>query len=216
MKRRLKQTGELLTIKEINALVKGATGAGYLDSVSDPIFPVPKPTPSTVYHTVYRNGIEQNGLGDWVEKWSEKETFVEHVIINEDLSETLVTVAEQKAALFETFKTKKKDDVTAKRYSVETSGVALGPTSIATDERSQGKINGALNLVQLNPSTIIKFKSDSGWVSLDAANMTAIAAAVGTHVQDCFANEEALHTAIDAASNDNELDAIDINTGWPS
>ncbi len=77
----------------------------------------------------------------------------------------------------------------AARYAKETGGIAFNGVPIRTDRESQAMVSGAHSLVVDRPEKTIKFKSAGGFVELDAATMTAIARAVGDHVQECFAIE---------------------------
>jgi len=83
------------------------------------------------------------------------------------------------------------------RLEKEIGGVEIGGMVVATDDRSKALINGAFNMVTTDPSIVLKFKVASGFVDLDAAAVTAIAMAVGAHVQSCFAKEAEAHEAID-------------------
>lgn len=76
-----------------------------------------------------------------------------------------------------------------KRYAVETGGVVIDGMHVMTDRQSQSLITGAYNYVQANPDVTVKFKTAAGFVELTAAQMTAIANAVGAHVQASFAAE---------------------------
>lgn len=111
--------------------------------------------------------------------------------------ETLVpakrpTLAERKAALLA--------ELAQKRWEIETGGVTVGGSPIMTDRESQALISGAFALVQQHPDTTIRFKTPSGFVTLDAEQMTAIAIAVAQHVQACFALEADI--AADIASGE--------------
>lgn len=77
----------------------------------------------------------------------------------------------------------------AARWRKETGGISLASQPIATDRESQALISGAFALVQQQPATTIRFKTPGGFVTLDAAQMSAIAIAVAEHVQACFAIE---------------------------
>jgi hypothetical protein len=81
------------------------------------------------------------------------------------------------------------DHSASARWRKETGGINLAGQPIATDRESQGLISGAFALVQQQPETTIRFKTPSGFVTLDAAQMTVIAIAVAQHVQACFAIE---------------------------
>ncbi len=102
----------------------------------------------------------------------------------------------------------------AKRWAVETGGIAVGGATIDTSRESQTMIAGAYAYVQAQPATTVEYKTASGWVTLDAAAMTAIALAVGAHVQACFAAERGVCEAIDAGTI-TTLAAVDA-ASWPA
>jgi hypothetical protein len=116
-----------------------------------------------------------------------------------------------------------KADITARRWEVETGGITVSGAAIATDAGTQAKLSGALQLVQADDQVVIDWKGANGWVQLNAAAVTAVAVAVGQHVQAAFTRENALHTAVDAAADGDDLDLIDIAAGsingsgsWPN
>lgn len=88
----------------------------------------------------------------------------------------------------------------ARRYAVEVGGLTIDAKPIATDRASQAMIAGAYNYVAASPSAVIQYKTETGFVELTAAEITAIATAVGAHVQMCFAKEAEVAAAIDAAT----------------
>jgi hypothetical protein len=115
----------------------------------------------------------------------------------------------------------RKADLAAYRYRVETGGVTVGGTLIASDRQSQAMIAGAKLFADMNPAAMIDWKGASGWVQIDAAAVTAIANAVGDHVQACFSAERIHAEALDAivadtAGTADDLIAHDITTGWPA
>lgn len=76
------------------------------------------------------------------------------------------------------------------RYKAEISGIVLGQAPILTDRQSQALINGAVALVQLNPTATVRFKTAAGtFSSLNAQQVIGIGVAVAQHVQACFARE---------------------------
>lgn len=77
----------------------------------------------------------------------------------------------------------------AVRYAKETGGIALNGAAVRTDRDSQAMLTGAVSFVQQNPTAVIQWKSPAGFVALGAAQIVAIASAVGAHVQACFAAE---------------------------
>lgn len=102
----------------------------------------------------------------------------------------------------------------AKRFEIETGGITVAGQSIDTSRESQSMITGAYTFSQAHPTEIVKFKAVSGWVSLDAPTLAAIATAVGEHVQKCFKIEEALDEAIasGAITTTSQIDAAN----WPN
>lgn len=88
----------------------------------------------------------------------------------------------------------------ARRYAREVGGIVVGGVSIDTSRESQAKIAGAHAYVQASPAATVDFKATSGWVTLTAATVTAIALAVAAHVQACFAAEKTVDAAIDAGT----------------
>jgi len=101
-----------------------------------------------------------------------------------------------------------------KRYAVETGGITVDGSKVATDRQSQALITGAYNYVQANPDVTVKFKTSAGFVELTAAQMTAIANTVGAHVQASFAAEGEVDKQIIAGTitTTAEIDAA----SWPT
>ena len=83
-----------------------------------------------------------------------------------------------------------------KRWRVETGGISVNGVHVATDRESQSLITGAHALARDNPDELIQFKSDGGFVELDAPSMIAIATAVARHVQASFRAEAEVAAAI--------------------
>lgn len=84
------------------------------------------------------------------------------------------------------------------RYARETGGINVAGAPIATDRDSQALITGAYSYVLAKPDATIVFKSTSGFISLTADQIQAIALAVGAHVQACFAAEGQIDADIQA------------------
>jgi hypothetical protein len=119
------------------------------------------------------------------------------------------TLAERKAGL--------QEEVRAKRWAVETGGLTVGGAPIRTDEASQSRITAAVNLFAHDETLqSVDWEAQHGvWVEIDRATMIAIGVAVGRHVQQCFSHARALSEAVEAAEDEEALDAIDIDAGWP-
>jgi hypothetical protein len=106
-------------------------------------------------------------------------------------------------------------ELAALRYEKETAGIILNGATIETNRESQALINGAWSYSQLNPTVLIDWKAESGWIQIDAATIAGIAGAVAAHVQACFSNERTLSEAINAAETVAAVQAIDLTIGWP-
>ena len=113
--------------------------------------------------------------------------------------------------------------ITERRWAVETGGITLNGAAIATDAATQAKLSGALQLVQDDDTRVLDWKGVNGWISLNAAGVTAIAVAVGLHVQACFTREKEMLAAVTAAETTAALALIDVQAGtidgaggWPA
>jgi hypothetical protein len=87
------------------------------------------------------------------------------------------------------------------RYAKETGGITVSGVAMPTDRETQTQLAGANSYVQATPSATIQWKLANGsFVSLSAAQISAIATAVAAHVQACFAAEATLVAGIAAGS----------------
>lgn len=84
------------------------------------------------------------------------------------------------------------------RWRKEVGGIVVSGSPVATDRQSQSMLAGAHVYVQANPAATIRWKGTDGFTTLDAAGVTALALAVGNHVQACFAAEAEIDAAITA------------------
>ncbi|MDQ2083092.1 DUF4376 domain-containing protein [Xanthobacteraceae bacterium Astr-EGSB] len=89
----------------------------------------------------------------------------------------------------------------ATRWRRETGGVTIAGVTVATDRESQAMLSGAHAYVQANPAAAtIRWKSEDGFVALDAPQITALALAVGAHVQACFTAEADIAAGIESGT----------------
>lgn len=109
--------------------------------------------------------------------------------VTEILTEPQITAEAYEAAATAVLKASLTAYAARLRWKKEAGGIIVEGQAIATDRESQALISGAYSLVQAQPETIIQFKTRAGFVSLDAAQMSAIAVAVAKHVQACFGIE---------------------------
>lgn len=104
-----------------------------------------------------------------------------------------------------------------RRWRAETGGVVIGGTLLPTDEKSEVKITGARLAAEANPAYTVRWKVAPGqFVTFDATAVIALSNTVRAHIQACFDNEDAISALINAAETNDAVDAVDIESGWPS
>ena len=87
-----------------------------------------------------------------------------------------------------------------RRWRLETGGIEVAGVTVATDRGSQAMVAGAHAYLTQAREATIRFKALTGFVTLDAEAVTAVALAVGAHVQACFAIEADVLEAIEAGT----------------
>lgn len=193
----------------IPSAIAKATGAGAVQRVE----------PTRVKQTI--NGVDllpltDNGSGAGPYQTATRSITHDGETATAEYVLSSIPLADRKAAM--------KAAITAKRWAVETSGITVSGANISTDAQTQAKLSGALQLVQSDDTVLIDWKaSDGSWVQLNAASVTSIAVAVGSHVQACFTREKELHISVDNAIDSDALNLIDIEAGsvdgvgsWPN
>lgn len=107
-------------------------------------------------------------------------------------------------------------DVAAKRWQVETGGIVIAGHPIATDRESVSQLNGSYGSLKNGLIADTPWKAaDGSFTLVTLTELEPIAQGVAAHVRSCFAAEQAHVEAIEALYTQAELDAYDINTGWP-
>ena len=112
-----------------------------------------------------------------------------------------MTLDEAKAA--------KMAEIAACRYAAEIAGVTVGGFTVRTDRESQALITGAALKAMQDATYTCRWKTESGFVTLDAATIIAVADAVRSHVQGCFDAEYAKCVLIDAAQTVEDVEAVE-------
>lgn len=107
--------------------------------------------------------------------------------------------------------------VKRKRDAVRDGGCTTAFGLIDTDINSRLNINGAVSMAAIvGEAFSIEWRmSDNSLVALDAADMTAVGVAVGQFVAACQARKNVLDAEIEAAETLAELEAINVDAGWP-
>ena len=98
----------------------------------------------------------------------------------------------------------KKGELAAARWTAETGGV----DGIRTDRESQAMITGAALKAMQDSEYTCKWKTETGFVTLTAPQILAVANAVRAHVQDCFDHEAELLALVEAAETMEDLEGI--------
>ena len=87
----------------------------------------------------------------------------------------------------------------ARRYEVETGGITVGGSEVATDRVSQAMIGNAFSYVQASGAETVSYKTAAGFVTLTAEQIKGVALAVGAHVQACFDAERSIEVGLTAS-----------------
>lgn len=143
------------------------------------------PDGSIVYSPPFNEDI---GGYKIVERWIEANTELSNLISGETIAydgeKTVVTYA---------YRDPNYDELLAysasKRYNKEISGVMIGNNFVYTDRQSQAMITGITTLMQLNPNTVINFKTANGFIQANSVVIAEIASGVANHIQTCFTIE---------------------------
>jgi hypothetical protein len=99
-----------------------------------------------------------------------------------------------------------------RRWQAEVAGITVNGMAVATDRDSQALITGAALAAMRDPAYVCRWKTATGFVELNAEQLTAVADTVRAHVQACFDREAALLAELDGGT----LTAEMIETGWPA
>ena len=99
-------------------------------------------------------------------------------------------------------------DLKAQREKIEFGGIILSGVGIDTSRAGRIALSECRDAFELDPTRIIDFKAESGWVTIDKATFDLIAPALADHVQACFTREKELSITLATDIN------TDITTGW--
>lgn len=102
--------------------------------------------------------------------------------------------------------------IAARRYEAETSGTTVENMPVNTERDSQALLTGAALQAMLDPNYTVRWKTEGGFVDLDAQQIIALATAVRAHVQACFDREAELVAAVEDGSYTESM----LDEGWPA
>lgn len=101
--------------------------------------------------------------------------------------------------------------IAARRYEAETSGTTVDGIPVNTERDSQALLTGAALQAMLDPNYTVRWKTEGGFVDLDAQQIIGLASAVRAHVQACFDREAELVAAVEDGSYAESM----LDEGWP-
>lgn len=102
--------------------------------------------------------------------------------------------------------------IAARRWQAETGGAVVEGMPLDTGRDSQALITGAAVSAMLDSNYTVRWKTQSGFVELNAEQIIAVASAVRAHVQACFDREAELLAALDA----DDFTPAMLEEGWPN
>ena len=104
-----------------------------------------------------------------------------------------------------------------RRQKAEVSGITVNGIDIRTTPNSQARVAGLMTTVLADDQADnFDFEHQPAqWVTIDRATAFAIGKAVSDHVQAGFTRQRQLQSDIEAAQDMYDLQAIDLNSGWP-
>ncbi len=91
----------------------------------------------------------------------------------------------------------KKYALAAARYAKEVGGITISNVPIQTDRESRANLMGARILAKEDSNYSLTWKIEGGFVTLNAAQIIAIADAVAVHVKRCFEAEAEVYADIE-------------------
>lgn len=96
----------------------------------------------------------------------------------------------------------------------------VGIGVVQSDETSKLKISGAVQMAMIaqsagSPFSVVWTLADNSTATLNAGQMIGMGLAVGQHEYACHSNARNFRALIEAAASIAEIEAIDIEAGWP-
>lgn len=166
------------------------------------VFPAPQPAFDPITQSVREIAPTLSSKGKYEQQWEVYEL---------DPAQVDENIVAAKAGLIEA--------ATSKRWDVMTGGISLpGGMQVGTTIDDQNRITSVVAnaaLAGLTDADEVDFKAESGWVRITIGQVKQIAGAIGQFVQACYSAERTHHEAIALLSTPAEINAYDVNSGWP-
>ena len=141
----------------------------------------------------------------------------ENLTTEQNVTLDAVIAAHVPPTSFELLVDAKRAAVRRKRNELETGGFQYNGESMLTDDAGQARLDKALRLANAaGPPAALDFEAQHGvWETFTPAEIKTISKNFGIFIQALNAHARALDEALTVAADEAELDAIDIETGWP-
>lgn len=170
--------------------------AEHLDGY-DVVLPAPKPAPSTNLKVVVKSDPVQDANGNWVHSWEEVDRFASQEEID---------------AFLLSFKAQKSEEVRTGASYRRDKGTSVNGLEISTSSSARSLLIGG----KQNPKATRKVVTKGGRMEVSQAEFDAIVDAVAEYIQAVIDREYDLLEAVDAAATVQEVEAIDVGSGWPT
>lgn len=102
--------------------------------------------------------------------------------------------------------------ISNKRYEYETKGISVNGVNIDTGRDSQSLITSAALAALIDKTYVCRWKTSSGFITLDSEALLKISQEMRKYVQACFDREEEL---VNAVMDGTYTEALLI-VGWPN
>lgn len=99
----------------------------------------------------------------------------------------------------------------SKRWEKEIGGIKCNGLQISTDDRSKTMVSGARIEAENNQDFTTQWKTETGFITINASQIIDISNALLRHVSDCFAKEYSVSKKIEAGE---VLTTEDIDALW--
>jgi hypothetical protein len=190
------RTSEMIgSAKNIEAQYPNVSkGPNFIAGVADEINFDNKPIPGQHEEVIQGDLVEVNGVWQY-----------EYTVVSKDSPEYRAS-----------WKASRKDDLKAKRQAVVDGGTTIVGDEVRTDAKGRASLVESLSVEDLVPGQSFDWNTqDGGWVTLSYGQLKQYQTGVNGHVQGSFTNHRSLDAELDAATTLEEIDAVDIDSGWP-
>ncbi len=107
-------------------------------------------------------------------------------------------------------------EVANMRWQLETSGIQIDGIHVDTSREAQSQLFSAYSSLKAGLIVDTPWKDANGtFTQVTVTVLEPLAQAVAEHIRSCFTAEEAHNVAIAALLTQADIDAYDINAGWP-